>query len=381
MFKKLLSLILVLSVCLTTSGCPKRSGKPYLNGYDGGADGMSYWTVKKNTDNFISFMSPDGSTALYPVRDELKTVFYTDGLCNIEPDRIYKITYDAQFAMGGYGATATFRAVYKCEEADIDNLFDNGFDYWPSFYNFLIINYMGTEDYLAFKNSKDGYDLYWKEYGKKHYDEARQIIYPFKVSDMNEPVELQFNVFCNNDLTDEYLVDCIVHQQKDPDRFVYVDDYHFGQYDGGKYVEKSDYQSIERAAVYYEFENNMFYIASDNISDERTRRLITYEDLTEKSAAELGLDEELYGTLVSDWKRTCTEVMRLKGEMNNWREYKYDVILFGGNIGKFSRIEYGKDFKLQLEESAYKVRNSEEIRYQYLAVYIRSEFNDWIPQD
>ena len=99
-----------------------------------------------------------------------------------------------------------------------------------------------------------------------------------------------------------------------------------------------------------------------------------------QSLSELGLDEELYDTLISDWKRTCTEVMRLKGE-NNWRVYKYDVILFGGSIGKFYKIEYGEEFKLQLEESAYKVSSSDEVRYQYLAVYIRSEFNDWIPQD
>lgn len=381
MFKKALSLILVLAVCITASGCPKRSGKPYINKRENGADGMTYWTVEKNTDNFISFMSNDGNVVLYPVRDELNTVFRTDGLCDIEPDRIYKITYDAQFASGGYGATATFLAVYKYEPIDIGTLFENGFDYWPSFYNFLIRNYMGTEDYLAFKNSKDGYDLYWKEYGIKHYDEARQIMYPFETHDMNEPVELQFNVFCNKDLTDDYIVDCIVHQKTDINKFVYVDDNHFWQYDNGQYIENSNYHSIERAATYYEFENNMFYIKSDNASDERTRRLITYDDLMGKSAAELGLDEELYNTLVTDWKKTCSDVMRLKQEMNNWHGYKYDVILFGGNIGKHSKIEYGNDFKLQLEESAYKIRNQNEVRYQYVAVFIRSEFNDWIPQD
>lgn len=55
----------------------------------------------------------------------------------------------------------------------------------------------------------------------------------------------------------------------------------------------------------------MFYVGSDNALVERTRRLITYEDLMGKSAAESGLDEELYDTLISGWKRTCTEVMRL----------------------------------------------------------------------
>ena len=155
MIKKILALLLIVSVCMSFSACKvKRSGKPYLNYSDGGADGFVYHTEEKQTDNFIAFTDRSGNLRLYLVSGEKYGVYYTECLCKVDPGEIYKITYDVQTVSGGIGGdyNGYLLAVYDCEPVAIDALFENGYaeGFFGNIYEFQYEGYYEAPDFVAF---------------------------------------------------------------------------------------------------------------------------------------------------------------------------------------------------------------------------------------
>ena len=377
MFKKIVALLLTIAVCLPLASCKyRRSNKPYLDYSDKGTDGFVYHTERKQTETFIAFTGRSGNTLLYPMNSEKHNVYDPDGLCNVEPGKAYRITYDIQFKTGGMGGTyeAFFLAVYDWEEVAIDDaLFENGFADTVNgpmyvFYNF---GYYIGPDYVALFCGDGSFDVYSKENGKQHFAHYSQVKYMLKVNDQSEPIEMQFNVFRNDDLTDEYLIDCIRHNKTKDCGFVFMNADHFDEF-------SNYYDSIEKAAVPDGFFDNTISIYSDgNPSKERTRRLISCEDMENKTAGELGLEEDVYKEIKETWSiKSSGTWNRSQGD----KPFKYDVLLFGGDLEKRVYLEYGPDLKLVLSESAYENHDVNMRRCKYVAVFIRSELNEFIPQ-
>lgn len=378
MFKKIVALLLTIAVCMTLSSCKyRRSRKPYLDYRDSGTDGFVYHTEKNQTDTFIAFKSRAGNTLLYPMNSEKHNVYDPDGLCEVEPGKAYRITYDIQFKTGGMGGTyeAFFLAVYDWEEVAIDEaLFENGFADTVNgpMYVFNNFGYYIGSDYVALFCGDGSFDVFSKEKGKQHFAHYSQVKYQLKVNDQSEPVEMQFNVLRNDDLTDEYILDCIRNNKTQDCGFVYMNADHIDTY--GNY-----YDSIEQAAVPDGFFDNIYAIYSDgNPSKERTRRLISFEDMENKTAEELGLTEGVYKAIKERWSIKSRTSWNREVEGN---PFKYDVLLFGGDLEKHPTVEYGPDLKLVLDESAYKISDINQRRCKYVAVFIRSELNDFISQE
>lgn len=378
MFKKIAALLLTIIVCLPLASCKyRRSKKPYIDRRDKGTDSFVYHTERKQTETFIAFTSRSGATLLYPMNSEKHNVYDPDGLCDVESGKAYTITYDIQFITGGMGGTyqAFFLAVYDWKEVPIDDaLFENGFADTINgpMYLFNNIGFYVGPDYVALFCGDGSFDVYSKENGKQHFAHYSQVKKKIRVNDQSEPIEMQFNVFRNDDITDEYIIDCIRNNKTKDCGFVYMNADHFDE-------NSNYYDSIEKLAVPDGFFDNTLSIYSDgNPSKERTRRRISYEDMENKTAEELGLDEDVYKEIKKRWSSISS---------NDWNRtpgsnpFKYDVLLFGGDLDKHVYLEYGPDLKLVLTESAYENDDVNRRRCKYVAVFIRSELNKFIPQD
>lgn len=382
MFKKLISIILILSVCLSVSSCKyRRSSKPYLDYNDGFADGYIYRTERKQTDTFIAFVSRSGKTLLFPMNEEKYNAYDPDGLCKVEPGKAYSITYDVQYKSGGIGGDyeAFFLAVYDWKEVPLDDsLFEKGFAKSVNgpVYLFDHFGYYIDTDYVVLLSDDGGYDIYKKEYGKRHYEELREVRFPLSVNDLDSPIMMQFNVFCNRSLTDEYIIDSLCNGKENNGEFVFLHAF----YPGNNYSVES-YDSILKAAVEDRYQDNILYIYSDNAPKERTRRIIKRKDLAVKSAEELGLDQDVYEKIYNkSLGMRIVDRNKVQSERNG-KLYHYDVLLFGGELSEFVSLTYGSDLKLVLDDSAYTRSNPDERSYQYIAIFVRSEFVDLIPQD
>ena len=366
---------------MSFSACKvKRSGKPYLNYSDGGADGFVYHTEEKQTDNFIAFTDRSGNLRLYLVSGEKYGVYYTEGLCKVDPGEIYKITYDVQTVSGGIGGdyNGYLLAVYDCEPVAIDALFENGYaeGFFGNIYEFQYEGYYEAPDFVAFISDDGGYDVFSPDLGKIHFDDYREVKFDLDVYDQFKPIEMQFNVLCNKDLTDESIIDSLINGKDPEGRFIYLNDHH-----PGEHMDRTEYDSIERAAVEFNFRENLLYVQADKKSDERTRRVICWEDMAEKTAEELGLEPEVYEKIYKRWgylkHGNQTQVLFERTKT----EFHYDVLLFGGDLSDFATVEFGNDFRLYLSEDSYRYYDATRVRYQYVALFIRHEFNELIPQD
>ncbi|MBR4403990.1 MAG: hypothetical protein IKT10_02650 [Clostridiales bacterium] len=373
MFKKLLSAILILSVLLSVASCKyRRSNKPYLDYSDNGNDGFVYHTERNQTETFIAFTSRSGRTLLYPMNEEKYNFYDPDGLCKVESGKAYTITYDIQFKTGGMGGTyvAYFLAVYDWNEVPINKaLFDKGFAQSANG-NMYLFNQEGCyigPDYVVLLSEYGGYDVYDKEYGKRHFDHFDRVIHKLPVRDQVNTIDIQFNVMRNDDTTDEHIIDCIRNGDIKNKDFVLIDANYYG-------TNYSNYDTIERAAVPDTFHENTLCLYADNASKERTRRVIKREDMASKTADELGLEQDVYDKLHKHWA-AISEDERLG------KVYNYDILLLGGSLDRYPHVVYGPDFKLDLYESDYEIDTGNERRYQYVAVFIRSEFNNFLPQD
>lgn len=354
--KKLISVLFLVAVCASFGSCRlvKKSGKPYINKKSNAADGISYWTEENETDHFIAIKREE-ETILVPVNEEKYGYYKTDGLCKVKPGEIYTITYDAQHVTGGIDGRNNiyFLAVYKCENCSYDELFENG-----CYTGFLypLSGSLKGGSFLAFEGEDGGYDVYGEWFGKRHYDERREVRFPLEFSDVESPIEMQFNVYCNSDVTDDFIIDTIMQRKLDEqDLFVFIDANHPGEYNDG-----TDYDSIEKAAFPgYDF-NSIHRIHTDKISDEDYREFITGEDLSNKSAEELGLDEEIYDEIKSYWTPG------------------YDAILQGGKFYDNNYAAYDKDLKI------YAFSHKWDVNTQYstcVVIFVRSGFNEIFPQD
>ena len=378
MIRKVIVIVLTVTIVLSMCSCSKgiKSGKPYINKSDDFADGFNYWTEEGQSDNFIAYKARDGRVLLYPLNAEKPLAYDPDGLCDVKPGDIYKIRYDAQHISGGIAGKlqAYFLAVYDFKEADPNKMFENGYlkpvGGWSK--NFPLGSGIDGNDFIVFENEDGGYDLYSESKGKRHYDEMREIKFPLEFEDA-DTVEMEFNVFCNKDLTDEYITGCILNRKTD-EGFVFFDADH-----PGDVTKDTDYDSIKKASVDSLYWYNLMCIKSDTPVTEESRRLITYEDMTEKTADELGLDQAVYDQLYSGWKDM------LNGKFT-YQDYhtepakKCDILLFGGDFGANVDMKYDKDLKIQPYDW-YEYDKIPNPRYQYVALFIRCEFNDLLPQD
>ena len=379
MFRKIIAVILTAAVVLPMCSCStvKRSGKPYINRSDDFVvDGFNYRTEEKQTDNFIAYRCKDGRVLLYPVSAEKALACDPDGLCDVEPGGMYKIKYDVQYVTGGFAGImkAYFLAVYSCTKIDCDTLFENGclmpVGGWSV--NFPIAPRVDGLDYMAFENEEGGYDLYSETCGKRHYDEMREIKFPLEFEN-DDPVEMEFNVFCNKDLTDEYIKDCLLNRKTDEGFILFNADH------PGDTAEGMNYDSIEKASVGFIYWHNIICIESDEPVTEETRRLITYEEMRDKTADELGLPQDVYDQFYPAWESRVNGSFSYYGT-DNEPVAKYDVLLFGGDFGQNVDMKYDSDLKLQPYDW-YDYENTSAQRYPYAALFIRSEFNDLLPQD
>lgn len=373
MIKKIIALLLTLSVCLSVASCKyRRSKKPYLDYRESGTDSFSYRTERKQTETFIAFTGRSGQTLLYPMNEEKYNFYDPDGLCDVTPGKAYKITYDIQYKTGGMGGTyiAYFLAVYDWYEVPIDDkLFEKGFAKSANGIMYLFNSsgcYIGP-DYVVLLNGDGGYDVYDKEYGKRHFDHYDRVIYELPVRDQYKPIEVQFNVMRNSDLSDDYVIDSIRNGSVKNRDFVLIDANHYD-------TNYSNYDTIEAAAVPNTFHENTLCLYADNASKERSRRVIKCEDMASKTAEELGLEQDVYDKLHKRWAG-ISENERLG------KFYNYDVLLLGGSLDRYPHVIYGPDLKLDLYDSDYEADSPNERRYQYVAIFIRSEFNKLIPQD
>ena len=367
MIKKLVSILVLVAVCTSLGSCSKvkKSGKPYINSTSNCVDGISYYTEENETDHFIAVKGSKGDTFLVPVNENKVGYYDPDGLCRVKPGEIYTITYDAQHETGGIDGRNNiyFLAVYDCEKCSYDDLFENGF--YSGFYYPLSGDTKGTS-FLAFKGEKGGYDVYCESFGKKHFDERREIRFPLEFSDLQEPVEMQFNVYCNSDVTDDYMIDKILNRQLDDEEsFIFIDADHPHE---SVYDNDFEYDSIEKAAYPgYEFDY-MFGVYSDTIPEECYRKVISEEELSNKTASELDLDEEVYESIKE-------YLIVVKGYGH---DCSYDAILIGGEFYDNCFTQYDKDLKLYVItwDSGRTIKPSP-----YIVLFVRSEFNDILPQD
>ena len=359
---------------VTQESEPQTKGKTYINESARGDDGIGYYTEEKQTDNFIAFTDEDGEVALFPVNEQKSVPYYPDGLCDVKPGEIYKIKYDAQHVSGGIAGINDiyFLKVYSCEEGDYATLFENGYyKYGYDWrFNYPLKACLEGSYYLAFPNSDGGFDVYSKT-GKTHYDEKREILYPVTVSSSKEPVELEFNVICNKDLTDEYIIDHII--SRNPDDAGYI------LYDCDHPSDDLPYDSLERFAVDRYYHYSMLWISADGDPSE-SRMFISHDDIATKSASELGLSEEVYNQVYKGWDDMCNGAF-CTFEGYDQKAKVCDVVLFRGDYGGQASITYDTDLKILINDSWFNYGDSPTQRYRYIAVYIRPEFNELLPQE
>lgn len=373
MTRKIIALLLTLSVCLSVASCKyRRSKKPYLDYRDNGTDSFWFSTERKQTEVFIAFTGRSGQTLLFPMNEEKYNAYDPDGLCDVTPGKAYRITYDIQFKTGGMGGTydAYFLAVYDWDEVPVDDaLFEKGFAQSANgpMYLFNKYGYYIGPDYVALLSEDGGYDVYDKEYGKRHFGHFDRVIHKLPVRDQTNPIEIQFNVMRNSEQSDEFIIDSIRNGIIKNQDFVLIDTNHYDD-------NYSNYDSIEKAAVPDTYHDNVLCIYADNASKERTRQVIRRDDIANKTADELGLEQGVYDEIYKRW--SAISVDERFGKF-----YNYDVLLLGGSLDRYPHVICGPDLKLDLYDSDYEIDTGNERRYQYVAIFIRSEFNNLIPQD
>lgn len=390
MFRKITALTITFAVCLTMSSCTfKTSGKSYIERDDRGVvDGMSYAVERRHTDNFICYKDEGGKIMLYPVNEKKYFPYDPDDLCDITPGEIYRITYDAQIVTGGIAGhnDRTFLTVYSCKKGSYDKLFENGLTKraykWRMGSTIVSPVLKGTTEFIAFRNTESGYDMYTRERGKTHYDTVKEVKYTVNVNDPKEKtIELQFNVFCQSNITDEYIIDHLTKNKPyDETEFFLIDCDHPDQ----EWGSKNDYDSIEKFAAGKHFHHHSVYYDSEDNMKGGPRRLITYEEMETKSHEKLGLDYPLYQHIYFTWAQMKDGDYYSNGSDNPYdreRAMACDVLIFKGDFGGQASVMYDKNMKLYINDEWFDYTNHPTRRYSYLIVFIRCEFNDMFPQE
>ena len=384
MIKKITAIILISAMCLPLFACNsqskyKTSGKPYINDDTPYVkDAFHYWTEENQTDNFIAYRDRNGEVVLYIMRDGKSSPYSTDGLCNVTPGKAYTITYDAQMQSGGVGGVHNyyFLTVYDYCECSYDKLFENGYGWnsdWESDFT-MAGGLNGEAPFVAFKSAFGGYDVFSAKNGKTHYTNMRAVTYPVEINGIR--TDLQFNVFCNWTLPDSYITDKLINGEYDDDpKFVFINCYHD---DGERGTSDYDFDTLEELATGSKYYNNEYRFIADQMPAEG-RRVITYEEMETKTAEELGLEDWMYDNIYHGWAD------RANGRESDYNRddgpaKKCDVLILTGNFERSSHIYYDKDLRLYVVGSHPMDEDAGEHSFNYYVVFIRSEFNDLIPQ-
>ena len=210
--------------------------------------------------------------------------------------------------------------------------------------------------------------------GKTHYSSMREVTYPVEINGVR--TDLQFNVFCNWTLPDSYITDKQINGKYDDDpKFVFINCNHS---DGERGTSDYDFDTLEELATGSKFYNNQYRFIADQTPDEG-RRVITYEEMETKTAEELGLEDWMYDKIHHGWSD------RANGRKTDYNKdggpaKKCDVLILTGNFERSSHIYYDKDLKLYVVGSHPMDEDVGEHSFNYYVVFIRSEFNDLIPQ-
>ncbi|MBR3247133.1 MAG: hypothetical protein IKG03_01895 [Clostridiales bacterium] len=385
MIKQVTAIILISAMCLPLFACGsgnkyKTSGKPYINEdpSPGIYDGFHYHTEENQTDNFIAYRDGNGEVMLYIMRHGNSSPYSPDGLCNVTPGKAYTITYDAQLITGGVGGVHDyyFLTVYDYSECSYDKLFENGYGWnsdWDSDFP-MAGGLSGEAPYVAFKSTFGGYDVFSAKNGKTHYSSMKEVTYPVEINGVR--TDLQFNVFCNWTLSESYITDKLIKGEYDDDpEFVFIDCYHS---DGERGTSDNDFDTLEKLATGSKFYNNVYRFTADQMPDEG-RRVISYEEMETKTAEELGLEDWLYGNIYYGWSD------RAKGRWSDYNDddgpaKKCDVLILTGNFESGSVINYDKDLRLYVNGSHPMDEDAGDNSINIYVIFIRSEFNDLIPQ-
>lgn len=378
MLRKLTAFILILAISLSLCACDdgnhyKTSGEPYINSKQRPRiiDGIDYETEENMTENFIAYKE-DGKVMLYPINEKMFAPYDPNGLCNVKSGKAYTITYDAQMIKGGLAGKDErfFLTVYDYKECPYDKLFEKGYTCY-TWKNKNMIG--GTEDnpFVAFKSDWGGYDVFSPKIGKVHYQELRKIRFPVTVGDITE--WMQFNVFCNWYISNDYVIEKMLGRNYDGGRdFIYSDCIYTHPDDttGEHY-----YDSIEKYALGSGRFDNTMKLQFDEDPPEG-RRVITYEEMSTLSREELGLSKDLYHWIYTGWH---DRKEGLTSDYNqDWPPRKCDVLLFSGDFALDTIVTYDKDFRFN--PHGYQPDKDEET-FQYLVLFISTEFNDRLPQD
>lgn len=388
MIKKIVSLILTFAVCFSVSSCMvRRSGKPYIEdrSQENFADGMTFSVERKQTDNFIAYQDLNGKVMLYPVNEKKYHSYDPEGLCNVKPGEIYKITYDAQIVTGGIAGRNDryFLAVYKCKKGDYKTLFENG--YYQNGYSWdssrvIMRPCVKGSDFLAFRNPDSSYEVFTKERGKTHYDRAKEVKFKVDVSDKKESsIEIEINVLCQSDISDEYIIEHVTKRLPyDESEFLFIDCDHPDYLNSAG---DNDYDSIEKFASGKKFHHHLFYYKTDEKPSKESKRLITFEEMSTKTAEELGLDKELYTKIAKTWNELRDgNYYYSDNPFSREHAMNCDVLIFTGDYGGQAWVCYDKDLNLYINDSWFDYENHPTKRYQCLVLFIRHEFNEMFPQ-
>ena len=377
---------MMLAICFSGTSCAKKStyrtsGKPYINDEPSGPMGtITYKTIENQTDHFIAYKNNKGEVMLYVMRRGSPSPYSPDGLCDVKPGKAYKITYDAQLHWGYPGIITEyyFLTVYDCEECSCDELFEKGFNWHIDRDYDLGFPIRGNEDgyhYIAFKGDHGGYDMFTEKFGKVYYDEKRKVVFTEETS--NGPIEMQFNVFCKKDLSDDYIIERIINgEYRNDPKFIYIDCCH----DGDVGSERGNtYDSIKRFATEDGFDENSFRLFADE-KPGVGKRLISYEEMSTLSREELGLEKNVYEWVYMGW------LDRDKGRISKYNQSggparKCDVLLFSGEFDNLSFISYDEHFNIYVDSIKTDYEYENNFTSQYYAVFIRTEFNDVFPQE
>ena len=203
---------------------------------------------------------------------------------------------------------------------------------------------------------------------------------------VNDPkektIELQFNVFCQSGITDEYIIEHLTQMKPyDETEFFLIDCEHP---DAENWTSKKNYDSIEKFAAGNHFHHHVKVYDSADAMTGGPKRLITFEEMSSKKPEELGLDYALYSKIYLTWAQMRDGDYNPSASNNPFsqeRAMNCDVLIFSGDFGGQASVRYDKNMKLYIDDEWFDYENHPTNRHPYLIVFIRCEFNDMFPQD
>ena len=362
------------------------NGKEYKNydDYDkyGIIDGFSYSTEEDVTSTFIAYKQGDETWLLYPGNG-----YYNDydpsGLCEVEPGRIYTITYDVQHRSGGEAGVSEseFLKIMSCEESDPSALFagvissqniwncrqthNSRFPHMPYFASGQ------TGHRFVGVDTGDSYKVYFEDGSVRSFDEDRQVSIPFSSVEMTDgSTGIGFRVLCSKGVTDDEITDRIK---------------------AGTLTENSDILLIgscgDRSETYYVpdcagvDEHTVPFYESGTEPEEGFRKVITMADFERDiTPEEAGVPEDVFEIARTIWYSDKTDYRRFHDGEERY-PYNRGIMILGGDFID-SDILYMDDnarFCIANRESIIG-HHSTDAHMNYAIFSVRQEYLDMFPQ-